>query len=99
MRARIDVVKDDNGRETSTFRWHDLRHTWASWHIMNGTPVEVLQKLGGWEKLEMVLKYAHLAPEHLAGFANGFVRKSTQEVTTHEPDQEPEPVPVARDSR
>jgi hypothetical protein len=30
------------------FRWHDLRHTWASWHIQNGTPVHVLKALGGW---------------------------------------------------
>lgn len=46
--------------------WHTLRHTWASWHVMNGTPLEVLQKLGGWNSLQMVLRYAHLAPEYLA---------------------------------
>lgn len=51
-------------------RWHDLRHTWASWHIQSGTPVEVLQKLGGWADLEMVMKYAHLHPSHLASYAN-----------------------------
>ena len=51
------------------FTWHGLRHTWASWHVMAGTPLEVLQKLGGWEDLRMVMKYAHLAPEYLAGFA------------------------------
>ena len=28
--------------------FHTLRHTWASWHIRGGTPLEVLQKLGGW---------------------------------------------------
>lgn len=53
-----------------SFRWHDLRHTWASWHVMAGTPLEVLQKLGGWSSLVMVMRYAHLAPDHLAGFAN-----------------------------
>ena len=52
------------------FRWHDLRHTWASWHIQNGTPVHVLQELGGWSDYSMVLRYAHLAPEHLAEYAN-----------------------------
>lgn len=52
-----------------SFRWHDLRHTWASWHIMSGTPMEVLQKLGGWSSLAMVMRYAHLAPDHLASYA------------------------------
>lgn len=51
-------------------RWHDMRHTWASWHVMSGTPIEVLQKLGGWADLKMVLRYAHLAPDHLASYAN-----------------------------
>ena len=48
------------------FRWHDLRHTWASWHIQEGTPLHVLQELGGWSSQEMVQKYAHLSCEHLA---------------------------------
>ena len=70
VRAGIDVFLDAEGQETSSFRWHDLRHTWASWHVMNGTPLEVLQKLGGWHTLAMVLRYAHLAPEHLARYAD-----------------------------
>ncbi len=47
------------------FRWHDLRHTWASWHIQRGTPLYVLKELGGWETLEMVQRYAHLSSAHL----------------------------------
>lgn len=52
------------------FRWHDLRHTWASWHTMGGTRLEELQHLGGWKTLQMVQRYAHLSPEHLASVAN-----------------------------
>jgi integrase len=52
------------------FHWHDLRHTWASWHIQQGTPLMALKELGGWETLEMVRKYAHLAPNHIAAHAN-----------------------------
>ncbi len=50
-------------------RWHDLRHTWASWHIQAGTPPHVLQELGGWKSYEMVRRYAHLSTEHLRAFA------------------------------
>lgn len=51
------------------FRWHDLRHIWASWHVQNGTPIHVLQELGGWSDIHMVQRYAHLAPEHLSAYA------------------------------
>lgn len=53
------------------FHWHDLRHTWASWHVMSGTPIEVLMELGGWSDLRMVMRYAHLSPGHVARFADG----------------------------
>ena len=52
------------------FRWHDLRHTWASWHVQNGTPIFALKELGGWESPEMVRHYAHLSAEHLAPYAD-----------------------------
>ncbi|MCY4641491.1 MAG: tyrosine-type recombinase/integrase [Gammaproteobacteria bacterium] len=49
---------------------HDLRHTWASWHVQQGTPLQVLQELGGWSDYAMVLRYAHLSVEHLAEYAD-----------------------------
>lgn len=57
------------------FRFHDLRHTWASWHVMNGTSLQELMELGGWKSYEMVLRYAHLAPEHLAEVAQRIERR------------------------
>ena len=51
------------------FRWHDLRHTWASWHVQNGTPLHILKELGGWAELTMVMRYAHLSSDHLKEFA------------------------------
>jgi integrase len=57
------------------FRWHDLRHTWASWHVMGWwsskgtpTPLAVLQDLGGWHSVDMVQRYAHIAPDHTEAF-------------------------------
>ena len=52
------------------FKWHDLRHTFATWHRQAGTPTHELQRLGGWKTGAMVERYAHLAPEALQGAAN-----------------------------
>jgi integrase len=52
------------------FRWHDLRHTWATWQRQAGTPTHELQRLGGWRTAVMVERYAHLAPDHLAQAAS-----------------------------
>ncbi len=48
------------------FRWHDLRHTWASWAVMAGVRIEELQKMGGWKTYQMVQRYSHLSVDHLA---------------------------------
>lgn len=47
-------------------RWHDLRHTWASWAVMSGVRLDELREMGGWATHSMVQRYAHLSPEHLA---------------------------------
>lgn len=51
------------------FHWHDLRHTWATWHAMSGTPIHVLKELGGWKTLRMVERYYHLADSFTAQYA------------------------------
>jgi len=65
------------------FRWHDLRHTWASWHVQNGTPLFALQELGGWASSEMVRRYAHLAAEHLAPYAERLKTVQVVEAQVH----------------
>ena len=57
------------------FRWHDMRHSWASRHTQNGTPPIVLRDLAGWASLAMVERYSHLAPSHLAQWVEGSGRK------------------------
>ncbi|WP_239654179.1 site-specific integrase [Nitrosomonas nitrosa] len=48
------------------FRFHDLRHTWASWHRQAGTSCDELKDLGGWKSRNMVDRYAKFATENLA---------------------------------
>ena len=52
------------------FRWHDLRHTWASWLRQNDVPTWVLQELGGWKSETMVRRYAHMSAKHLQPYAD-----------------------------
>ena len=67
---RIKLYAFSGTTGIENFRWHDLRHTWASWHVQQGTPLHVLQELGGWSDYEMVRRYAHLSVEHLAEYAD-----------------------------
>ena len=72
-------------------RFHDLRHTWASWHVQAGTPLAVLQELGGWRDAKMVGRYAHLGESHLAAWAGNLGTKVAQAAQTPGTDGTPAP--------
>lgn len=62
--------KSGRSQHYSGLRWHDLRHTFASWHAMKGTPPQVIQMLGGWSSMRMVENYTHLSPSFVADHAD-----------------------------
>ena len=65
--AWLEAVKK---AELVDFRFHDLRHTWASWHRQAGTSCDELKDLGGWKSRVMVDRYAKFGSEHLATAAS-----------------------------
>jgi integrase len=77
------------------FRWHDLRHTWASMLIQAGVPAKALQVLGAWETPSMVDKYAHQDTDSLRPYAGVLDRvlgteppaPANAQITTHSPSK------------
>jgi integrase len=52
------------------FRFHDLRHTFASWYMMNGGDLYELAKILGHANIKMTERYAKLAKKHIARTGN-----------------------------
>ena len=52
------------------FRFHDLRHTFASWYMMNGGDLYELAKLMGHANIKMTGRYAKLGREHISKTGN-----------------------------
>ena len=61
-RAFIIAVDRAN---VKNFRFHDLRHTFATWLIQAGVGIYEVQKLGRWRNIKMVMRYAHHNSESL----------------------------------
>jgi len=75
------------------FHIHDLRHTFASWLVMNGTPIFEVSQLLRHASIQMTERYAHLAPDHLhnavdnLGFSSQFhLTEKPQEAVVYQND-------------
>jgi Phage integrase family len=81
-----------HGAGLPEIRWHDIRHLWATWHTLNGTPQRVLQALGGWkDERRMVARYATLNVDMAAPWAgNAFGARHTFGTPSKDPVEAPE---------
>lgn len=68
VEGSFETVLDMTG--IRDFRFHDLRHTFASWHMMNGGDLYQLAKILGHENIKMTERYAKLAKNHIAQTGN-----------------------------
>jgi integrase len=62
--AKKTFVAAVRAAEIDDFRFHDLRHTFASRLAMEAADLLAIKDLGGWKSLAMVQRYAHLSPAH-----------------------------------
>lgn len=80
------------------FRFHDLRHTFASRLAMQGANDRTIMALGGWKSPRMLDRYAHLSPAHLWQAVEGLTQVGTvtKTVTTQDDRQAGMPQAVGK---
>lgn len=66
------------------FRWHDLRHTFASRLVMSGVDIFTVTRLMRHKNIQVTMRYAHLADKHLASAVNKLVGSDTPSDTPHD---------------
>jgi len=60
------------------FRFHDLRHTFASYLVMAGVDIRTVQELMGHKDIKMTMRYSHLSKRHLRKAVNRMVTNWSQ---------------------
>lgn len=77
------------------FHFHDARHHFASWFVMRGGSLQALKEILGHVTLNMTMRYAHLAPEHL----RSEVVKTERPAPSVAPEELPEDIARKRAGR
>jgi len=61
--VRSSWEKTIRDADIENFRWHDLRHDFASQLVMAGVSILTIKELMTHSRLDQTLRYAHLAPD------------------------------------
>jgi integrase len=71
--------------EITDFRFHDFRHSAASYLAMNGASIAEIAEVLGHKTLQMVKRYAHLSESHIAKVVASMNKKIFNDLTFNQP--------------